>query len=157
MTVARRRPSEEASTRGPEAKLSLDHAKSIQKQRLYREWGVASVRGVARIKIEGLAAVGAPSSIPRPDYGRDAAAKRARGLRPRGPRHRRDLKSASERSAQHRRALFIVAPSSSCSRPFPWLSLRLPLSIPRFLSLTSTILLLLRRGITHTARPRTGA
>ena len=36
------------------------------------------MRGVARIKIEGLAAVGAPSSIPRPDYGRDAAAKRAR-------------------------------------------------------------------------------
>ncbi|KAH8058129.1 hypothetical protein JL721_9589 [Aureococcus anophagefferens] len=29
---------------------SLDHAKSIQKQRLYREWGVASVRAVARIK-----------------------------------------------------------------------------------------------------------
>ena len=136
---------------------SLDHAKSIQKQRLYREWGVASVRAVARIKIEGLGLIGAPSSIPRPDYGRDAAAKRARGLRPRGPRHRRDLRSASERSAQHRRALFIVAPSSSCSRPFPWLSLRLPLSIPRFLSLTSTILLLLRRGITHTARPRTGA
>ena len=53
MTVARRRPAEEASTRGPEANLSLDHAKSIQKQRLYREWGVASVRGVARIKIEG--------------------------------------------------------------------------------------------------------
>ena len=157
MTVARRRPAEEASTRGPEAKLSLDHAKSIQKQRLYREWGVASVRAVARIKIEGLGLIGAPSSIPRPDYGRDAAAKRARGLRPRGPRHRRDLRSASERSAQHGRALFIVAPSSSCSRPFPWLSLRLSLSIPRFLSLTSTILLLLRRGITHTARPRTGA
>ena len=47
MTVARRRPAEEASTRGPEAKLSFDHAKSIQKQRLYREWGVT------RIKIEG--------------------------------------------------------------------------------------------------------
>ncbi|KAH8090168.1 hypothetical protein JL720_6478 [Aureococcus anophagefferens] len=57
---------------------SLDHAKSIQKQRLYREWGVASVRAVARIKIEGLGLIGAPSSIPRPDYGRDAAAKRAR-------------------------------------------------------------------------------
>jgi hypothetical protein len=56
----------------------LDHAKSIQKQRLYREWGVASVSDVALIKIEGLAAIGAPSSIPRPDYGRDAAAKRAR-------------------------------------------------------------------------------
>ena len=78
MTVARRRPAEEASTRGPEAKLSLDHAKSIQKQRLYREWGVASVRAVARIKIEGLGLIGAPSSIPRPNYGRDAAAKRAR-------------------------------------------------------------------------------
>jgi hypothetical protein len=56
----------------------LDHAKSIQKQRLYRELGVASVSEVALIKIEGLAAIGAPSSIPRPDYGRDAAAKRAR-------------------------------------------------------------------------------
>ena len=33
---------------------------------------------VARIKIEGLGLIGAPSSIPRPDYGRDAAAKRAR-------------------------------------------------------------------------------
>ena len=33
---------------------------------------------VARIKIEGLALIGAPSSIPRPDYHRDAAARRAR-------------------------------------------------------------------------------
>ena len=35
------------------------------------------MREVARIKIEGLGLIGAPSSIPRPDYRRDAAAKRA--------------------------------------------------------------------------------
>ncbi|KAK7230707.1 hypothetical protein SO694_00078197 [Aureococcus anophagefferens] len=96
---------------------SLDHAKSIQKQRLYREWGVASV-AVARIKIEGLGLIGAPSSIPRPDYGRDAAAKQGprRGLRPRGPRHRRDLRRRLRAAAPP----YVVAPSSSpCSRAPP--------------------------------------
>ncbi|KAH8091326.1 hypothetical protein JL720_6222 [Aureococcus anophagefferens] len=64
-------------------------AERTWKQRLYREWGVASVRAVARIKIEGLGLIGAPSSIPRPDYGRDAAAKRARDAAyARCPRHR---------------------------------------------------------------------
>ncbi|KAH8095254.1 hypothetical protein JL720_2540 [Aureococcus anophagefferens] len=82
---------------------SLDHAKSIQKQRLYREWGVASVRGRADQDRPGL--IGAPSSIPRPDYGRDAAAKRARD-------------AAYARAARGTGGTFGVAygepPSSSC-------------------------------------------
>ena len=107
----------------------LDHAKSIQKQRLYREWGVASVSDVALIKIEGLAAIGAPSSIPRPDY----EAGPRRGLRPRGPRHGRDLRRRLRAVvALRRRARFVVVPSPSpCScTPLPWPCLPVALPTP---------------------------
>ena len=56
---------------------SLTHAKAIQKQRLYRTWGVTSVREVARIKLEGLNFVGVQMAPP-PGFDMNSALNQAR-------------------------------------------------------------------------------
>ena len=48
-----------------------------QKRRLYRTWGVTSVREVARIKLEGLCVVGVPTRA-TPGFDANAAMNQAR-------------------------------------------------------------------------------
>ncbi|KAH8054002.1 hypothetical protein JL722_9168 [Aureococcus anophagefferens] len=93
---------------------SLDHAKSIQKQRLYREWASPPC-AVARIKIEGLGLIGAR----RRSRGPTTAGTRPRtgprrGLAS-GPRHGGTFGVAYEQQPP-----YVVVPSSSpCSRTRP--------------------------------------